>query len=128
MRTRLRNAAPQPWAILVTALTTLALWAVWLGWDQHRDIHPDGSSTGPYEAWQVIGLVLTLLVPLYWAASRQNIAGSVLGITAGLGLASFYDWSDDASGLFAVGVIMIMAASLVTTTGVSVGVAAVKRR
>ncbi|MFE5240600.1 MULTISPECIES: hypothetical protein [unclassified Streptomyces] len=128
MRTRLRNAAQQPWAILVTALTTLALWAVWLGWDQHRDIHPDGSTTGPYEAWQVIGLVLTLLVPLYWAASRQNIAGSVLGITAGLGFASFYDWSDDASGLFAVGVIMLMTASLVTTTGVSVGVAALKRR
>ncbi|MGW1813185.1 hypothetical protein ACWCQM_06380 [Streptomyces sp. NPDC002125] len=128
MRTRLRNAAHQPWAILVTALTTLALWAVWLGWDQHRDTHPDGSTTGPYEAWQVIGLVLTLLVPLYWAASRQNIAGSVLGITAGLGLASFYDWSDDASGLFAVGVVMLMVASLVTTTGVSVGVAAVKRR
>ena len=64
--------APYLLATLVMAVVSLAMWAAWLGWDQHRDVQPDGSTTGPYEAWQVIGLVLTLLVPVYWAASRRH--------------------------------------------------------
>ncbi|MFD6277309.1 hypothetical protein ACFWFI_17320 [Streptomyces sp. NPDC060209] len=127
MRRRLPNPALQLWAFLVPALVTLALWAAWLGWDQQYDVQPDGSTTGPYAAWQVIGLVLTLLAPLYWAASRQNIAGPVVGITAGLTVASAYDWSDDASGLFAVGVSAIMVGSLVTTAAASLVIASVKR-
>lgn len=105
--------------ILVPVALSLAGWAAWLGWDQHRDVQPDGTTTGPYEAWQVIGLVLTLLVPVYWAASRRHVAGAVLGTTAGLTVAAFYDWSDDASGLFMVGVGMVMVGSLVVTAGLS---------
>lgn len=96
----------------VAAVLSLAAWAAWLGWDQHRDVQPDGSTTGPYEAWQVIGLVLTLLLPLYWAVSRRHAAGAVLGTTAGLTVAAFYDWSDDASGLFVVGAGMVMVGSV----------------
>ncbi|MFF2134259.1 hypothetical protein [Streptomyces sp. NPDC058193] len=128
MRTPLRNASHQLWTALVPFLATLALWAAWLGWDQHRDVHPDGSTSGPYEAWQVIGLVLTLLAPLYWAASRQNIAGAVLGITGGLGVAAFLDWSDDSSGLFVVGVGMIVVGSLLATSGLALGIAALTRK
>jgi hypothetical protein len=100
------------------------MWAAWLGWDQQYDLHPDGSSTGPYEAWQVIGLALTLLVPVVWAASRRHIAGAVVGTTAGLAVASFYDWSDDASGLFFVGVMMVTVGTAAVTTGLSFLVAA----
>ncbi|MFC8227663.1 hypothetical protein [Streptomyces sp. NPDC057287] len=127
MRSRLPRTTHQLWAALLLFLMTLALWAAWLGWDQHRDVHPDGTTTGPYEAWQVIGLVLTLLVPLCWAASRQYVVSPVVGITGGLGVAAAYDWSDDSSGLFAVGVGAIVVGSLVVTTGVSLGVAAMKR-
>ncbi|QGZ49445.1 MULTISPECIES: hypothetical protein [Streptomyces] len=119
---------PQLLAILVLAVTTAAVWAAWLGWDQHRDVHPDGSVTGPYEAWQVIGLVLTLLPPLYWAASRGYVAGAVLGVTAGLTVAAYVDWSDDSSGLFMVGVLMVMAGSLVTTVGATAVIASMKKR
>lgn len=112
---------------LALAGVTLAAWAAWLGWDQRRDVHPDGSTTGPYEAWQVIGLVLTLLAPVYWAASRRYFAGAVLGTTAGLTVAAYYDWSDDASGLFMVGVGMVMMGSLGVTTAVSAVIATVKR-
>lgn len=115
-------------AILVLAVMTLAVWAAWLGWDQHRDVHPDGSVTGPYEAWQVIGLVLTLLAPVYWAASRRYIAGAVLGVTVGLTVAAYYDWSDDSSGLFMVGVVMIMMGSLVVTGVACAVIASVTRR
>ncbi|NBM18416.1 hypothetical protein [Streptomyces sp. GC420] len=113
--------------MLVPAGASLALWAVWLGWDQRRDVQPDGSTTGPYEAWQVIGLLLTLLVPVYWAASRRHIAGAVLGTTAGLTAAAFYDWSDDSSGLFAVGVGLVMLGSLLVTTAVSAAIVSAKR-
>nr|WP_246203754.1 hypothetical protein [Streptomyces tailanensis] len=104
-----------------------AAWAAWLGWDQRYDVQPDGSVTGPYEAWQVIGLVLTLLAPLYWAASRNHIADAVLGITAGLTAAAFYDWSDDASGLFMVGVVLVAAGSFAATTAVTALIASMKR-
>ncbi|POX60594.1 hypothetical protein C3492_26455 [Streptomyces sp. Ru62] len=106
-------------AALASALVAMAAWAAWLGWDQRRDVHPDGSTTGPYEAWQVIGLVLTLLVPVYWAVSRGHTASAVLGTTAGLTAAAWYDWSDDASGLFVIGVGLVMIGSLAGTAVVS---------
>src|SRR4051812_18679816 len=119
MRQGLRKPVLQLLSILLLAVTALALWAAWLGWDQHRDVQPDGTTTGPYEAWQVIGLVLTLLAPVCWAASRHYIAGAVLGTTAGLTVAAYHDWSDDSSGLFVVGVGMVMMGSLVVTAVVS---------
>ncbi|MFF8942461.1 hypothetical protein ACF1A5_09325 [Streptomyces sp. NPDC014864] len=113
--------------VLVPAGASLLLWAAWLGWDQQRDVHPDGSATGPYAAWQVIGLVLTLLVPVYWAASRRHVAAAVLGTTAGLTVAAWADWSDDSSGLFVIGVGMVMVGSLAVTAVASTVIASVTR-
>ncbi|MFE9173550.1 hypothetical protein ACFYNZ_29500 [Streptomyces kebangsaanensis] len=127
MRRGLLKPVSRLLSIPALAAVTLAAWAAWLGWDQHYDVHPDGSVTGPYEAWQVIGLVLTLLVPVYWAASRGHVVGAVLGTTVGLTAAASYDWSDDSSGLFAVGVGMVMVGSLVVTAAVSAVIASVKR-
>lgn len=114
-------------SILLLAGMSLAAWAAWLGWDQHRDVQPDGSTTGPYEAWQVIGLVLTLLAPVYWAASRHSTRAAVLGTTAGLTVAAYYDWSDDSSGLFMVGVVLVMIGSLAVTAVVSAIVSATRQ-
>ncbi|MFE9092639.1 hypothetical protein [Streptomyces sp. NPDC007264] len=127
MRQRLMTTARRLFPILVSAVVSPALWAAWLGWDQRRDLQPDGTTTGPYQAWQVIGLVLTLLVPVYWAASRRHFAGAVLGTTAGLTVAAYGDWSDDSSGLFVVGVGMVMVGSLVVTSGVSAVIASAQR-
>ncbi|MFE7974275.1 hypothetical protein [Streptomyces shenzhenensis] len=123
MRQGLWNPLPQLLPILVSAGVAVAVWAAWLGWDQHRDVHPDGSTTGPYEAWQVTGLVLTLLVLVYGAVSRGHVAGAVFGTTVGLTAAASYDWSDDASGLFMVGVVLVMLGSLVGTAIVSSAIA-----
>ncbi|MEV5883591.1 hypothetical protein AB0L74_12860 [Streptomyces sp. NPDC052020] len=122
-----RKYAPETVVALAVTAVTLAVWAGWLGWDQRSDVHPDGTTTGPYEAWQVIGLVLTLLVTVWWAASRRFFAGAVVGTTAGLGVASFYDWSDDGSGLFVIGVMLIAAVSLAATTALSAVIAALTR-
>lgn len=124
----IRKPVLQLLAVPALAGMAMAVWAAWLGWDQHRDVHPDGSTTGPYEAWQVIGLVLTLLAPVYWAASRECVAAAVLGTTSGLTVAAYYDWSDDASGLFAIGVGMVMIGSLVVTGILSLLIASSKRK
>ncbi|MFF2994707.1 hypothetical protein ACFVTC_09010 [Streptomyces sp. NPDC057950] len=127
MRQRPLKPVPQLVSILLLAGVSLAMWAAWLGWDQHRDVHPDGTTTGPYEAWQVIGLVLTLPAPVYWAASRRYVAGAVLGTTAGLTVAACYDWSDDSSGLYGVGVGLVMVGSLAATAVVT-AIASARRR
>ncbi|MFJ8147445.1 hypothetical protein ACIQ6R_20605 [Streptomyces sp. NPDC096048] len=127
MEQRRPNPVPQLVSGLVLAGVTSALWAAWLGWDQQRDVHADGSTTGPYEAWQVIGLVLTLLVLVCWAASRRYAAGVVAGVTVGLTASAYYDWSDDSSGLFVVGVGMVMVGSLAVTSALRAVIASVKR-
>ncbi|WP_217142278.1 hypothetical protein [Streptomyces sp. AC627_RSS907] len=53
------------------------LWAGWLGWDQQWDVRPDGSTSGPYEAWQVVGPVVSLLVPVGWVVFRCHVAAVV---------------------------------------------------
>lgn len=127
MRRRLVTTSSRVLPFLVPAPAALAAWAGRLGWDQQRDVYPDGSASGPYEPWQVIGLVLTLLLPVYRAVSRGHIAGAVLGTTAGLTAAAWYDWSDDASGLFVIGVGLVMTGSLAATAAVS-GVTALAGR
>ncbi|MFE6836159.1 hypothetical protein ACFVFI_15195 [Streptomyces sp. NPDC057705] len=129
MRRRLLSGpAPRPLIAVLLAVVASAAWAAWLGWDQQRDVHPDGTQTGPYEAWQVIGLVVTLLVPVCWAAFRGHAAATVAGVTAGLTIAAAYDWSDDASGLFVIGAGMVMVGSLAVTAGVCALVGAVGRQ
>ncbi|MFF4247393.1 hypothetical protein ACFYY2_23415 [Streptomyces sp. NPDC001822] len=128
MSTRTPKTTFHPLPALVLAVLAVAAWAAWLGWDQHRDVHPDGSTTGPYEAWQVIGLVLTLLVAVYWTAARGHVLAAVTGISAGLTASAAYDWSDDSSGLFVVGVTLVLIGSLAVTTAVSFAVAALHGR
>lgn len=49
--------------MLGLALATTACWGVWMAWDrQYVDPDGDGSYTGPYEPWQVVGCVLCLVV------------------------------------------------------------------
>ncbi|WSD65608.1 hypothetical protein OG539_08220 [Actinacidiphila glaucinigra] len=114
--------------LLPVLLQAVVASAAWLGGDRQRDVQPDGTETGPYEAWQVVGLGLTLLPPVCWAASRGLVRAAVLGTTADLTAAAFYDWSDDSSGLFLVGVGMVTTGSLVVTAAVAAVTASAARR
>jgi hypothetical protein len=128
METTKQKTTWQLMAFVGIALTAMVAWYGWLGWDQTLDQHPDSSTSGPYEPWQVTGLVVTLLVPIAWAATRRYSPAAVAGTTIGLTAAAFYDWSDDESGLFIVGVGMIMIGAVVLTTVTTAVVSALANR
>lgn len=84
---------------------------VWLGWDREKDVAADGSLSGPYEPWQVAGLVLCLGVLAVVAGRRGHPKLGTL-VIAGV---TWLCWSIDAaisddSGLWVVGALMLLPA------------------
>jgi hypothetical protein len=55
----LGSAGRMAWKL---AVSTAGNYLAWLGWDQRYDIGPGGVATGPYQSWQVAGLVIGLAV------------------------------------------------------------------
>ena len=46
---------------IAIALITAGLYLAWLGWDQDYEVDPvTGALSGPYETWQVVGVVACL--------------------------------------------------------------------
>lgn len=113
----------------VLAVAAAACWWVWLAWDRSYSVDPvTGVASGPYEAWQVIGCGLSLVVLTVLAAARLPwwivVPVVPVAFTAAWSLtASAYD----TSGLWAVGAIVVLVGTLAATALV-VGVAAAVRR
>lgn len=64
--TRSRTARPPlsrdlGWG-LGLAVVAAAAWFAWMGWDDEYWYDAAGDAHGPYETWQVVGCVLTLLI------------------------------------------------------------------
>ncbi|MFI0354523.1 hypothetical protein [Actinomadura sp. 9N407] len=114
-------------AALLSLALTLLNWFAWLGWDQQRDVHPDGHSTGPYEPWQVIGLILVLAVMGGIAVWRRQAAAAVVGATVGMTVAAAVDWSDDGDGLWVIGAGLVGIGTLLVG-GITLGLASIVRR
>lgn len=85
----------------------------WLGWDQHPDLHADGSTTGPYQPWQVLGLVVTLfLVTRAGAARRASvITCTVLALTMTACFGVDAGTNAHADGLWVVGAALVLVGS-----------------
>ncbi|MGK5557096.1 hypothetical protein ACSNOI_36350 [Actinomadura kijaniata] len=116
-------------ATVLLAAVAVADWFAWLGWDQKRVEHPDGHTTGPYEAWQVVGLVVVLMLVGGVAAYRRYGLATTFGFTVGLTAAVSYDWSaDDGSGLWVVGAGMVAVSTLVATGLAAAMISAITRR
>jgi hypothetical protein len=105
-------------AIVVAALAA-ASWYGWMGWDTQYQIDPVTQvASGPYEAWQVIGCVLSLLVVFVGAL----LAGlRPLWASAALTLAFTAAWTataapNDETGLYGVGMIMVLVGLAIATT------------
>ncbi|MFJ5233023.1 hypothetical protein ACIQBJ_24380 [Kitasatospora sp. NPDC088391] len=124
MRTTLAHRAP----LLVPLLGSALAWALWLGWDQHKDVHPDGSETGPYQAWQVLGLVLTAAAAVCWSAYRGRALPAAAGAAAGLAGAAWVDWSGEGDGLYVIGVAATAIGTLAVAGALAAPVAALGRR
>jgi hypothetical protein len=89
-------------------LSALA-WVGWLAWDDEYQIDPaTGIASGPYETWQVVGCVLTLLVAavLAGAALRPDVAALCVTIPFTVCWAVSAGREDE-TGLFAAGALFI---------------------
>ena len=114
---------------LLAAAGSVAAWWLWLGWDTEYDVGPSGTVSGPYEAWQVIGLALTLGLIAGVAAWRI----SFLVVAPAIALPFTVAWSIDAaahdeSGLWAVGAILVLGGTTLGTGLVAGIVNALRRR
>lgn len=65
----------------VVAGVTLVAYLALLGWDQTRDVAPDGSTSGPYQPWQVAALVLLLAVLAVVAGAHGERAALLTTVT-----------------------------------------------
>lgn len=101
----------------------VALWMAWLGWDTVLDIDPQtGTTSGPYEIWQVAGFVLAAAAMAVVVRTRLPawlvIATSSAGITSGAGLS----FSSDDSGLAGVGLGLVALGAAAGTSLLMLGV------
>jgi hypothetical protein len=122
------------WIQLVGALAVAAVsagaWYGWLGWDSTYQIDPTTQvASGPYEAWQVIGCALSLLVVFVGAL----LAGvRPLVASAALTLAFTAAWTAtaaprDETGLYGVGMILLLVGLTMATAVVSLVVLGLRR-
>ncbi|GLY03028.1 hypothetical protein [Actinoplanes sp. NBRC 101535] len=98
-------------AAMVAALSAVT-WFAWLGWDSEYQIDSaTGTESGPYEAWQIAGCAVSLLILLIAAL----LAGvRALPASAALTLGFTAAWTaqaarTDQTGLYMVGATMMVA-------------------
>jgi len=123
---------PLPHLLLVAVLAGGAAlsYVAWLGWDRRYDLDPvTGTSSGPYEAWQVVGGVVTLaaLAVLAGLLGRPGLAVGVIPVV----VTSL--WSRDAavrddSGLWVVGAVLLACGLLTGVAAVASLADGVRRR
>lgn len=109
MRPR-RQAAP----LAIIALATSALYAAWLAWDQQKNLNPVTLvETGPYERWQIVGLVLCFGVLAFAAGWRRSTPACLLAMPLTMAVCVATDWlTGPDSGLWIVGVGLLAVGTL----------------
>ncbi|GIE79192.1 hypothetical protein Aph02nite_51420 [Actinoplanes philippinensis] len=105
-----RDALVQGLAGVLVALLSALTWFAWLGWDDEYQTDPvTGVESGPYEAWQVAGCAVSLLILLVVVelAGARPLPASI-GLTLGFVAAWTADAArSDTTGLFGVGALML---------------------
>jgi len=83
---------------------------VWLGWHRHKHLNSAGTLSGPYETWQVLGVVAVLAGVSVFAARR----GHWFATTASVPVAVTTMFSIEAAtnvdgdGLWPVGALLVL--------------------
>lgn len=123
-----RRLAYRLTASAVLALLTASCWWVWMAWDHSYQIDPaTGTTSGPYQAWQVIGCVVCL-VALGVGATVHLAAWLVIPIMS-IAFTAAWSWtaaSADSTGLWGVGAMLVFVGMLAGTFLV-VGLTAIVR-
>ncbi|GAB6902035.1 hypothetical protein [Kineosporia succinea] len=111
---------------VTVAAVVLTTWLAWSGWMR---LGLDPSSNTVYPTGRVVGLVLTLAavgLPLAWLNYTLSL---VLGMPVTLATMAATDWSkNDDTGLYAVGVLMLLVGSFLVAAVVGSAVSALGRR
>jgi len=99
----------RPGLIAATVIVTTGAYVGFLAWDTRKTLGSDGSLHGPYEAWQVVGVVVVLFA-LAVAGGMLDQARPVATTTAlvmamGASISGATSRYDD--GLWPVGTILI---------------------
>jgi hypothetical protein len=108
--------------VVLVAAASAVSWFAWMGWDRGYQLdRATGKWSGPYEAWQVLGCAASLLVLLVAALSAGV---RPLPASAALTLAFTAAWTvqaagSDETGLYTVGMLMLLVGLAVATTVVS---------
>ncbi|MET7707684.1 hypothetical protein [Micromonospora sp. NPDC005413] len=116
--------------VLFLAAATVGVWLLWLGWDTEYTVDPEtGNTSGPYEPWQVIGCVLTLVLLAALAGTRLSpwLVGAVMAVA----FTAAWTWqaaSSDDSGLWAVGAVLVLIGMAIGSTLVSLAARRLSRR
>lgn len=114
---------------LAVVVLAVASWWAWMGWDSEYQVDPStGVASGPYEAWQVVGSALCVVVLVAVATlalgRRTAVLATTLGYTLGWCVTSL---PDDESGLAVVGEIMVLVGVGLGTTVVALVVDGLRR-
>jgi hypothetical protein len=128
------RSRPGP-AFQAIGVTTVAVgaavaWYAWMGWDHEYQTNAAGELSGPYEAWQVGGCALTLLT-LYVGALLLGVRPVPAAVA--LTVAFTAAWTEQASatdetGLYGVGMVMLLVGLTVATTVVGAVTLGLRKR
>lgn len=116
--------------VLFLAAATVGAWILWLGWDTRYTVDAQtGASSGPYEPWQVIGCMLTLVLLAALAGTRLSpwLVAPVMTVA----FTAVWSWraaGTDDSGLWVVGAILVLVGMAAGSTVVSLAARRVGRR
>lgn len=125
-----RRLPRQAAGTLAVAVLSALAWFAWMGWDSQYQVDPVTQvSSGPYEAWQVIGCGLSLLalfVAALLAGIRPLLAGAALTLAFTAAWTATAARADD-TGLYVVGMMLVLGGLAMATTVVSLVVLGLRR-
>jgi len=115
--------------IALVAVLTAGCWFGWLGWDVEYQTDPlSGVASGPYEAWQVAGALLCLVMVVIGATVLLGPVAAVATTAATFAISwSITQATRDVTGMWLVGAILVLFGVAAGATVVAVATTAVAK-
>lgn len=125
-----RSPARRVTVVAVLAAATAANYLAWLGWDHNYYVDAQGNVAGPYQPWQVVGLVLVVGVLAGVAGWRRCAWAALLVIptvlTICFSITGITEPNND--GLWPVGAFLVAIGSFLGVSLVALPAEAIRRR